>query len=263
MLQLPPDPFSVLITRPAGRADSLLDGLEQLSIPHAYQPLITTQQVAVKPREQQLLLDADLVVFVSIAAVTCLETQCDLTKLQAPLFAVGRTTAAALQRATTRAVTAPDDQRSEGLLALPELQNVAGKHIVIVRGNAGRELIKQGLLARGAKVSYVQSYKRVPLPLDGQRLSDQWRQQQIQCIVVTSNEILSLLFQSLPDATHDWLRQRFWVLISPRMQETAISFGIPQQQIMQADSAHDQALLDAICQLRRKFHERTESGAAD
>jgi hypothetical protein len=47
------------------------------------------------------------------------------------------------------------------------------------------------------------------------------------------------------------------------MQETAISFGIPQQQIMQADSAHDQALLDAICQLRRKFHERTESGAAD
>lgn len=261
MLQLPPDPFSVLITRPAGRADSLLDGLEQLSIPHAYQPLITTQQVAVKPREQQLLRDAELVIFVSIAAVTCLETQCDLTKLQAPLFAVGRTTAAALQRATAQPVTAPDDQRSEGLLALPQLQDVAGKHIVIVRGNAGRELIKQGLLARGAKVSYVQSYKRVPLPLDGQRLSDQWRQQQIQCIVVTSNEILSLLFQSLPDSAHGWLRQRFWVLISPRMQETAISFGIAPAQIMLADSAHDQALLDAICQLRRKFHERTESGA--
>jgi uroporphyrinogen-III synthase len=215
----------------------------------------------VKPREQQLLRDAELVIFVSIAAVTCLETQCDLTQLQAPLFAVGRTTAAALQRATTKPVTAPDDQRSEGLLALPELQDVAGKHIVIVRGNAGREMIKQGLLARGAKVSYVQSYKRVPLPLDGQRLSDQWRQQQIQCIVVTSNEILSLLFQSLPDSAHDWLRQRCWVLISPRMQETAISFGIVPAQIMLADSAHDQALLDAICQLRRKFHERTESGA--
>ncbi len=261
MLQLPPDPFSVLITRPAGRADSLLAGLEQLSIPHAYQPLITTQQVPVKPRDQQLLRDAELVIFVSIAAVTCLETQCDLTQLQAPLFAVGRTTAAALQRATTKPVTAPDDQRSEGLLALPELQDVAGKHIGIVRGNAGRELIKQGLLVRGAKVSYVQSYKRVPLPLDGQRLSDQWRQQQIQCIVVTSNEILSLLYQSLPDSAHDWLRQRCWVLISPRMQETAISFGIVPAQIMLADSAHDQALLDAICQLRRKFHERTESGA--
>jgi uroporphyrinogen-III synthase len=263
MQQLPPDPFSVLITRPAGRADSLLDGLEQLGIPHAYQPLITTQQVAVKSRDQQLLLAADLVIFVSIAAVTCLETQCDLTKISAPVFAVGRTTAAAVQRATAGPVTAPADQRSEGLLALPELADVAGKHIVIVRGNGGRELIKQGLLARGAKVSYVQSYKRVPLPLDGQRLSDQWRQQQIQCIVVTSNEILSLLFQSLPATAHDWLRQRFWVLISPRMQETAISFGIPLTQIMQADSAHDQALLETICQLRRKFHERTESGVAD
>lgn len=261
MFQLPPDPFSVLITRPAGRADHLLAGLEQLSIPHAYQPLITTQQVSVKAREQQLLKDADLVIAVSIAAVTCLETQMDLMQLQMPLFAVGRSTAAALQRACGRIVYAPADQRSEGLLAMPELLDVTGKHVVIVRGNAGRELIKQGLVARGARVSYVQSYKRVPLPLDGQRLSDQWRQQQIQCIVVTSNEILSLLFQSLPETAHEWLRQRFWVLISPRMQETAISFGIAPTQIMQADSANDQALLDAICQLRRKFHERTESGA--
>ena len=125
--------------------------------------------------------------------------------------------AAALQRATTREVTAPDDQRSEGLLALPQLQDVAGKHIVIVRGNAGRELIKQGLLARGAKVSYVQSYKRVPLPLDGQRLSDQWRAQQIQCIVVTSNEILSLLLQSLPATAQPWLAQRQWIMVSQRM----------------------------------------------
>jgi uroporphyrinogen-III synthase len=253
--------FSVLITRPAGRADSLLAGLEQLGIPHAYQPLITTQQVAIKPRDKQVLQDAEAVIFVSIAAVTCLETQYDLRQLQQPLYAVGRTTAAALQRGCGREVQAPVDQRSEGLLALAPLQDVAGRHLAIVRGNAGRELIKQGLQARGAKVSYVQSYKRVPLPLDGQRLSDQWRQQQIQCIVVTSNEILSLLFQSLPEAAHDWLRQCSWVLISPRMQETALSFGIPLTQIVQAESAHDQALLDAICQLRRKFHERTESGA--
>lgn len=249
------DGFSVLITRPAGRADSLLAGLEQAGITHFYQPLITTQQMPIRPRDVQALRDADLVVFVSIAAVTCLENQFDLTSLTQPLFAVGRSTASAAQRAAKRDVVSPTDQRSEGLLALDTLQQVAGKNIVIIRGNAGRELIKSGLVARGAKVHYVQSYRRVPLPLDGVRLSDQWRQQQIQCIVVTSNEILSLLFQSLPPEAHPWLVSRQWILISPRMLETARELGIAADHLHLADSANDAALLDAISLLRRKFHE--------
>jgi uroporphyrinogen-III synthase len=252
-LQTPP--FSVLITRPAGRADSLLAGLDQQEIPYIYQPLITTQQVHVKAKDQQQLRDADILIFVSVSAVTCLENQLDLSTLTQPMLAVGLTTASALERACHRPVIAPIDQRSEGLLALPELADVAGKKIVIVRGNAGRELIKTGLLARTAKVSYVQSYRRVPLPLDGQRLADLWHQQQIQCIVVTSNEILSLLFQSLPESCHPWLRQKQWVLISSRMLETALGFGIPASQIHQAASANDAALLESISQLRRKFHE--------
>lgn len=252
-LQTPP--FSVLITRPAGRADSLLAGLDQQEIPYIYQPLITTQQVNVKAKDQQQLRDADILIFVSVSAVTCLENQLDLSTLTQPMLAVGLTTASALERACHRSVIAPIDQRSEGLLALPELADVAGKKIVIVRGNAGRELIKTGLLARAAKVSYVQSYRRVPLPLDGQRLADLWHQQQIQCIVVTSNEILSLLFQSLPESCHPWLRQKQWVLISSRMLETALGFGIPASQIHQAASANDAALLESISQLRRKFHE--------
>lgn len=252
-LQTPP--FSVLITRPAGRADSLLAGLDQQEIPYIYQPLITTQQVKVKAKDQQQLRDADILIFVSVSAVTCLENQLDLSTLTQPMLAVGLTTASALERACHRSVIAPIDQRSEGLLALTELADVAGKKIVIVRGNAGRELIKTGLLARAAKVSYVQSYRRVPLPLDGQRLADLWHQQQIQCIVVTSNEILSLLFQSLPESCHPWLRQKQWVLISSRMLETALGFGIPASQIHQAASANDAALLESISQLRRKFHE--------
>ncbi len=161
--------------------------------------------MALKHRDLQHLQQAELIIFVSVSAVTCLEQQVDLTQLQQPLLAVGATTASALQRSCGRPVLAPQDQRSEGILALPELQLVQQRQIVIVRGNGGRELIKQALLARGANVSYVQSYKRVPLPLDGLRLSDQWRQQQIQCIVVTSNEILSLLVQSLPASAQPWL----------------------------------------------------------
>lgn len=260
-MTLPATDFGVLITRPAGKADNLLAGLDELAISYVYQPLITTQLMPLRNRDVQHLQSAELIIFVSVSAVTCLEQQFDLTSLTQPLLAVGATTASALERSCGHPVVAPLDQRSEGVLALPQLQDVANRDIVIIRGNGGRELIKQGLLARGAKVSYVQSYKRVPLPLDGQRLSDQWRAQQIQCIVVTSNEILSLLLTSLPDVALPWLQQRQWIMVSQRMAETAVAMGIPATNIVLAASANDQALLDAICQLRRKFHERAQSSA--
>jgi|JI7StandDraft_1071085.scaffolds.fasta_scaffold00691_3 uroporphyrinogen-III synthase len=251
--------WRVLITRPAGKADNLLASLDDVGVPYVYQPLITTQQVSIKARDLRLLASADYIIFVSVCAVSCLAAQMDVTRLAAPLFAVGTTTASVLERQSGHTVIAPADQRSEGLLALAELapEQVQDKHVVIIRGNAGRELIKQGLRARGAKVSYVQSYSRVPLPFDGLMLSDQWRQQSIQGIVVTSNEILNLLFQLVPASEHHWLQQRQWIVVSPRMQESALAAGIPAEHIYQAASANDSALLDAICLLRRKFDERS------
>lgn len=44
---------------------------------------------------------------------------------------------------------------SEVLLQLPELQNIAGKCALILRGNGGRELIGDSLTARGAEVTFV------------------------------------------------------------------------------------------------------------
>jgi len=251
---LPNSDWPLLITRPAGKADQLLASLDELSIPYLYQPLITTQMVPVQAKALAAMQQADGVIFVSVSAVSCLQQQFDCQAIQAPLYAVGSTTATLLQKCSGHRVTVPEDQRSEGVLALPELQDVAGKHFVIVRGNAGRELIKKGLLARGAKVSYLQSYRRVPLPLDGQSLLDQWRQQQIQCIVVTSNEILQLLFQLVPEHGLPWLRQRQWIMVSPRMREAAMELAIAEQDIVLSANANDQALLDSICTLRGNRH---------
>ena len=245
----------ILITRPAGKADQLLASLDELAIPYLYQPLITTQLVPLKAKASGLLEQADQVIFVSVSAVSCLQQQYDCKKITAPLIAVGSTTATVLEKCSGREVLVPQDQRSEGVLALPELQDVTDQHIVIVRGNAGRELIKKGLLQRGAHIHYVQSYRRVPLPLDGQSLSDQWHQQDIQCIVVTSNEILQLIFALLPKEQHSWLQQQLWIMVSPRMKEAAIELGIDGSRIYLSASANDQALLEAICQLRGTCHD--------
>jgi uroporphyrinogen-III synthase len=253
MTEYAPQGIPFLITRPAGKADNLLATLDESGIAYLYQPLITTAQVSLKAQDQQLLQQADMLIFVSVSAVNSLQSQCDAAVLQAPLFAVGQTTALALQRWLAREVTVPMDQRSEGLLQLPQLQQVAGKQVVVVRGNAGRELIKQSLVARGAVVRYVQSYKRLPLPLDGALLCQQWQLAGIRCIVATSNEILQQLFSLVSSAHHHWLQQCDWILVSPRMQDSAVALGIAAERITLADNANDSALLAAISQLKRKY----------
>ncbi|WP_372626816.1 uroporphyrinogen-III synthase [Arsukibacterium sp.] len=242
-----------LITRPAGKADNLLASLDEQGIAYSYQPLITTQQVVLKAKDQALLEQAELLIFVSVSAVYALEQQIRPEQLSGHLFAVGSTTASVLQRWSGREVIVPHDQRSEGLLALPQLQQVTGKQIVVVRGNSGRELIKQQLIARGATVKYVQSYNRLPLPLDGAQLWQVWQQQQVRCIVATSNEILQQLFAIIPEGGVTWLRQRHWLLVSPRMQEQALALGINRQQISLAENANDQALLQQIIQLKKEI----------
>lgn len=243
----------LLITRPAGKADYLLAALDEAGTGYLYQPLITTAQVSISPHDVQQLQQADAIVFVSVSAVSCLQQQLDGTLLKAPLYAVGQTTASALQRWLGREVSVPEDQRSEGLLTLPKLQQVAGKQIVVVRGNAGRELIKQGLTARGASVRYVQSYKRLPLPLDGALLCQQWQLAGIRCIVATSNEILQQLFTLVgPEHVH-WLQSCDWILVSPRMRDSALALGISDDKIRLADNANDNALLAAISQQLREY----------
>ncbi|MCH8538076.1 MAG: uroporphyrinogen-III synthase [Alkalimonas sp.] len=243
---------SLLITRPAGKADQLLASLDEMGLDYVYQPLIATQTVAVKAKELQWLSNADQVIFVSVSAVTSLQQQLDASQLTAPLFAVGETTASALQQWTGREVRFPSDQRSEGVLAMSSMQQVEGQHIAIVRGQSGRELMKQSLQKRGAKVRYVQSYCRVPIALDGLSLAEQW-QASVCCILVTSDEIMQQLFSLLPVSAHDWLRQRHWIVVSPRMHDSALALGIPVSNIILADNANDSALMAAICHFKRDY----------
>ena len=243
---------SLLITRPAGKADQLLASLDEMGLDYVYQPLIATQTVAIKPKELQWLLEADQLIFVSVSAVTSLQQQLDASQLKAPLLAVGETTASALKQWTGREVRFPMDQRSEGVLAMSSMQLVDGQHIAIVRGQSGRELMKQSLQKRGAKVRYVQSYCRVPIALDGASLLQQW-QDVVSCILVTSDEIMQQLFTLLPAHAHAWLRQRHWIVVSPRMHDSALALGIPVSNIILADNANDSALMAAICHYKRDY----------
>ncbi len=104
--------------------------------------------------------------------------------------AVGQGSARALRALGVASVLAPRDRfDSEALLALPELQQISGWRIAILRGDGGRELLGNTLKARGAEVEYVTCYRRSQAALDVAAL----QAARPDAITLTSSEALAHL----------------------------------------------------------------------
>lgn len=74
---------------------------------------------------------------------------------------IGHSSAVALHEQGIPTVISPRQRfDSEALLALPELQEMHGKNVVIFRGDSGRELLGDTLKMRGAWVEYANCYHR-------------------------------------------------------------------------------------------------------
>lgn len=107
------------------------------------------------------------------------------------LAAIGEATAEALRSAGFTAVVSPRERHdSEALLALPELGQVAGRLVVIFRGEGGREHLREVLESRGARVDYAQCYRRVRPAADPAPLLQAWGRGEIQAVSALSAETL-------------------------------------------------------------------------
>lgn len=107
------------------------------------------------------LQEFDLAVFVSPSAV---RKALELAGGRAwpRVAAVGSGTRHELEQRGFRNVLAPAGQAdSEALLALPELAQVTGARVLILRGAGGRGLLGETLAARGARVETAECYRRV------------------------------------------------------------------------------------------------------
>ena len=127
------------------------------------------------------------------------------------------------------------------------MAKVTGKDVVIFRGNGGREHIADSLSLPGANVSYVESYQRVWRTL-AINIAEQWRAQQINCIVVTSNDILVTLVKYLapvPDNTDNyWQSQCLWVVVSDRIEKNAQALGLTR--VINTHSASSKVLCNTL-----------------
>lgn len=116
-------------------------------------------------------LVAPVLVFTSPAAVRAAQALLPLHARPGQAWcAVGAGSAAALRRAGIGQVHAPARMDSEGLLALPALQDLSGRAVALVTAPGGRGEIAPALAARGARVQRVDVYERVPMPLSARAL---------------------------------------------------------------------------------------------
>lgn len=229
----------VLVTRPEAQTAPLCAALEELGAVAVRLPVLKIEAIADNQALQQVaenLAQIQKLIFISTNAVeyalpTLLAINSQILKA-IPCFAVGKSTAQALQLYNLNVKAAPAPFNSESLLTLPELQVLSNERVVIVRGEGGRELLAESLKARNAQVEYCDVYHRVLPQLE--KIPEK-----VDIILITSSEGLKNLTILLGSCA--WLCHTPLVLISERI--TAPDWQAP---LFAATRASDEGLIQAL-----------------
>lgn len=241
----------IAITRPIEQAHALADLIRQ----HGGTPLLFPL-LAIAPLEDYTrfesaldnLADTDWAIFISTNAV---QQAMPRILLQYPALpprlhfaAIGASTAAELRKfGVGQVLTPPERYDSEHLLALPEMQAVAGQRIIIFRGTGGRELLAETLSARGAEVVLAECYRRVNPQQNAGDLPRLWQNKQLHALVVTSSEALRNLLELAGDGV--WLRSTLICVNHARIAELAQQHGL---RVAIAETPGDEGMLQCLIQ---------------
>ena len=241
----------ILVTRPADQAEPLCQQIERRGGVCMRMPLLAILP-AHDPRKVaapfQDLSGYGWIIFISANAVTqgwpFLKTAGGIPD-NCRLIAVGKATAEAIQRCGGKVDLMPSsDFSSEGVLALPQMQQVAGQRFLIIRGEGGKETLATTLRQRGAHVVYAEVYRRATPPLDFTAIGGV-DGAKIDVITISSGEALQHLASQARAKQQTWLFNLPLIVVHPRLVNLARQLGFtltPQV----ADNASDAAVIAAL-----------------
>jgi len=228
----------ILITRPRGQAQGLAKLIEAAGGRAILFPAIEIQEVPL-PK----LAEFDLAIFVSPTAVKRALAAMKWPR-HAKAAALGRGTQRELERHGIKGIIAPDSGAdSEALLAVPELQRVAGRRVVILRGEGGRSLLGDTLAARGARVEYAECYRRVRPQTDSGPLLAAFASGAVHAVTVSSAEGLENLFEMLGAAGREHLKKTPLFVPHPRIAAEAKRLGLGEASV---GGASDEEMLERL-----------------
>ncbi len=227
-------PWHLISLRPQGQHDTLRSAATRLG----------ARTVALSPWRLVLRADettraqlaeaagCDRLVFTSPSAAQAAARLLPLSQLlPGNVVAVGEGTARVLRQHGARQVQAPSRMDSEGLLALPAMQQLQGLRVALVTAPGGRGMIAGQVVERGAQLLRVDVYDRVPLALGAATVSRLQALQGPAVLVVSSGEALHSVLPQLPAELLARWQQDPIVTASARLADLAGSLGFANRHI--------------------------------
>ena len=240
----------IVVTRPAGQAQHLAGLIRAAGGEAVLFPVLEIRD-AEDLRPLHALIDRldafDLAIFVSANAVQKALALINARRAWPPglrVATVGRGSERELARYGFSAVIVPSSGfDSEALLDLPELKQVAGKRVLIFRGDGGRELLGGTLAERGAVVEYAECYRRCRPQADAAPLIALEERKELDAITVTSSEGLANLRDMLGEAGRHLLDAT--PLFVPHQRIAAAARALGAQNVVLTE-AGDEGLVAAL-----------------
>lgn len=241
--------LAVLVTRPQGIGENLVQAIESRGGDAIFVPAIEIEPL--QPDTSELadlstLPAGGLAIFASRNAVAWGARY--LPQPRPRVAAIGPSTASALATLGLTPDIRPVGFTSEDLLQLPELASLAGVRVFIIRGAGGRDALATGLKARGARVRYLDVYRRVRAPLSADRreqLLARWAAGGIHVYTATSGDIFRNLCSLLGAEGEALLRCTPLVTVSERVIQIAEQWGHSAARLL-ADGPDDHSLAEAL-----------------
>jgi uroporphyrinogen-III synthase len=238
----------IVITRPEMQAGPLAAQLAALGARPIIFPAVVIQALALQAPIAAVmgeLAGFDAVIFASANAVIhSLPHWQQAWPSGVVPFAVGPGTAAVLrQYGVAQALTPASQFDSEGLLALPELQQVAGRRILLIRGQGGRLSLAQTLSERGASVTLLDCYRRSCPSTGADGLLEAWQEGRVDALLLTSSEGASNLLQILPAKGLTYLKSTPVFVPHPKVFAHCQALGLNQ---LHLTAGGEQGLLNGL-----------------
>jgi uroporphyrinogen-III synthase len=243
---------AILVGRPAGLSDAICASLQAQGLRPVVCPLIEIESLQHPEADQREILTAlaeyQQVIFVSGNAIRhgmrWIEDYWPQLPLGLGWYTVGA--ASALQLATHGVnVQQPLTQmNSEGLLALATLQDVKDQRILIIKGEGGRDHLREILQQRGARVDELACYRRRCPNLASGELYGLITEEECKLLLISSGEGLHNMVSLLSEDELQQVQQLTVIVPGARVAANAEASGFSH--IVVSASAADNDMVAAL-----------------
>jgi uroporphyrinogen-III synthase len=238
----------VLVTRPLAQSAKLAALIDEAGGEAICFPVIHIEKLPATAWSTHSLEQADWLIFVSRNAVeSFIAGWSQALPPSLKLAAVGDATANAVEAAGLQVDCQPQSSTgSDGLLQMPEMQDVGDQKMIIVRGQGGRERLADILKGRGATIEYMEVYRRdLPAP-DRQDCIQAMYADKLVCTSAAGIENLCRLLSEFKVE----LLCKPLVVVSDRLKQYAQGLGFRWVEV--SDNASDSAVLQTLTEMDKQ-----------